>query len=205
LIIAVLGAACDQQAARPRSFEYFKEDGLAREGALVRCNQDRAATENDIECANARRAAVAVAAQVEASRRGERAAESERKLAALRDRVGREDLALQEAEAAARAAADAAYEAQWRDLKDEKDAAGAVPAEPTARPHSFGAPLGTMLPSMRDEAAFSLESLSQVPARPELALAALSPPVAEIGKPQVQIEQSAMTPSAFGSDTTLRR
>ena len=44
------------------------EDGLARDGVLTRCNQDRDATLTDVECANARRAAAAVALEVERAR-----------------------------------------------------------------------------------------------------------------------------------------
>jgi hypothetical protein len=166
VVVAVLGVACEQEAARPRSFEYFKEDGLAREGALARCNQDRDAAEADVECTNARRAGAAVAAELEQARSGELAAESERKLAAMRNLSARAEQAQQQAELAAQAAADAAYEAQWREVA----------------------------------------SLSQVPTRPALELAAVAPPVSEIARPEIQIEQNAIIPRPFrNDDETIRR
>jgi hypothetical protein len=199
LIVAVLAVACEQDAAKPRSFEYFKEDGLAREGALVRCNQDRDATAGDVECANARRAAVAVAAELEQARSGELAAESERKLASMRDRADRAERAQEDAELAAQAAADAAYEAQWRDPKAKPEAGAANGA---AAPR-FGTPLG---PSMRNDTAYNVESLSQVPTRPELELAAVAPPVSEIARPEIEIEQAAIIPRPFRNDDgTVRR
>jgi hypothetical protein len=189
LIVAVLAVACAPDAAKPRSFEYFKEDGLAREGVLARCNLDRDASEDDVECANARRAASAVAAEIEQSRSTELAAESERKLTAMRDRSARAEQAEQEAAAAAQAAAEAAYEAQYRDPK-----AG---AEPGAAGHAS---------ALRDDTAYNVESLSQVPTRPELELAAVTPPVSEIVRPQLEIEQTAIIPRPFRTnDETIRR
>ncbi len=202
LVVAVLVGACEQEAARPRSFEYFKEDGLAREGALARCNQDRAASDADVECANARRAGAAVAAELEQARSGELAAESERKLAAMRDLSARAEQAQQEAERAAQAAADAAYEAQWRDPKATVEAGAAAPG---ARTPMFGAPLGPVRSSMRDDTAYNVESLSQVPTRPELELAAVAPPVSEIVQPELEIEQTAIIPRPFRNDETIRR
>jgi hypothetical protein len=204
LIVAVLAVACEQQAAKPRSFEYFKEDGLAREGALARCNQDRGATADDVECANARRAAVAVAAELEQARSGDLAAESERKLSAMRDRSAREEQAQQNAELAAEAAADAAYEAQWRDPKATPES-GAATGASGARAPRFGAPLGSVLPSMRDDTAYNVESLSQVPTRPELELAAVAPPVSEITRPEIEIEQAAIIPRFRDDEETVRR
>jgi hypothetical protein len=192
LIVAVLAVACEQEAARPRSFEYFKEDGLARDGALAHCNLEPGATEHDVECANARRAAAALAAEHEQSRSGELAAESERKLAAMRVRSDRADQAQQEAALEAEAAAEAAYEAQWRDSKAPK----AV----------FGAPVGSVLSSPRDDTAYNVESLSQVPTRPELELAAVTPPKGEIVRPEIEIEQNAIIPRPFrNDDETVRR
>jgi hypothetical protein len=202
LVVAVLVGACGQEAARPRSFEYFKEDGLAREGALARCNQDRAASDADIECANARRAGAAVAAELEQARSGELAAESARKLAAMRDLSARAEQAQQEAELAAQAAADAAYEAQWRDPKATTETGAAAPG---ARTPMFGAPLSPARSSMRDDTAYNVESLSQVPTRPELELAAVAPPVSEIVQPELEIEQTAIIPRPFRNDETIRR
>jgi hypothetical protein len=181
LIVAVLAVACEQEAARPRSFEYFKEDGLARDGALARCNEKPDTTTADVECANARRAASAVAAELEQSRSPGFAAESERKLAAMRARSDRVEQAEQDAAVAAKAAADAAYEAQWRDPK--------VRVAPA-----------------RDDTAYSVESLSQVPTRRELELAAVTPPKIEILRPEIEIEQNAVIPRPFrNDDETVRR
>lgn len=194
LIVAVLGTACSQDGPRPRSFEVFMEDGLAREGVLARCNQDRDATFDDVECSNARRAAAALAGERDEGRSADLAAASERKLAAMRAASARAEQAAQDAAAAAQAAAAAAYEAQWR--------AGKVSAEDVAngtgaRAPAFGAPLGPVLPSMRDDTVYNVESLSQVPMRPELELAAVMPPQSEIVRPELEIEQAAIIPRPF--------
>jgi hypothetical protein len=66
------------------------EDGFARDGVLARCTEDGDAALTDEECANARRAAAAVA--LEADRRGRQAElerESEVKLLAMRERESR--------------------------------------------------------------------------------------------------------------------
>jgi hypothetical protein len=89
------------------------EDGYARDGVLTRCNHDRAATLDNVECANARRAAAAVAVQDERARQNVLDAQSERKLVAMRERAARDQEAEQEAVDAAKAAEDAAYEARW--------------------------------------------------------------------------------------------
>jgi hypothetical protein len=103
------------QEPPPRQFADFMEDPIAREGTLARCNRDREATEDDIECANARRAAAAIALIAEQERRAILEEESERRIAALRAEVERERAAAREAQAVAEAAARAAYDAQWRD------------------------------------------------------------------------------------------
>lgn len=66
------------------------EDGLAREGVLALCNRDRDGTIDDVECANARRAAAALAIDAERAREGTLERQSERKLAALREAQARE-------------------------------------------------------------------------------------------------------------------
>jgi hypothetical protein len=123
-------AACVKP--EPRRFEEFMDDSIAREGTLARCNSNREETSNDIECANARRAASAVALVEERERRAELERESERKLAALRAQIERRDRAKREAMAAALAAAEAAYEAQWADEGIElgSDAAQFEPVQP---------------------------------------------------------------------------
>jgi hypothetical protein len=202
VIVAVLGSACAQDGYKPRSFEFFMEDGLAREGVLARCNQDRDATFDDVECSNARRAAAAVATEGEQGRSANLAAESERKLAAMRDASARAEQAAHDAEVAAKAAADAAYEAQWRDGKapSEGGANGSG-----ARAPAFGAPLGSVMPSMRDDSVYPVESLSQVPTRPELELAAVMPPQSEVERPEIQIEQTAIIPRPFRDGEIVSR
>ena len=104
-------AACEEP--QPISFAEFMEDDIARDGTLARCNENREATIVDIECANARRAASAIALRVERARREAYELESERKLAELRAAVERERAAARAAQQRAEAAARAAYEAQW--------------------------------------------------------------------------------------------
>lgn len=91
------------------------EDRIARDGTLARCNANREATLNDIECANARRAASAIALRQERDRIEELERESAQKLEELRRQLAESDRIAQEALAAAEAAELAAYEAQWRD------------------------------------------------------------------------------------------
>ena len=127
----------------------------------------------------------------------------ERKLAAIRERSARAEQAEQDAALAAQAAAEAAYEAQWRDSKGAKGKPGNDGAVASAP--AFGAPIGAVLPSLRDDT-YDVESLSQVPTRPELELAAVAPPTSEIVKPEIEIEQAAIIPRPFrNNDETVRR
>jgi hypothetical protein len=185
LAVAVWVAAC-QQPSRPRTYEFFMEDGLAREGVLARCNQDRKASVDDQECENARRAAAAVGATGEHERTQNYERESSRKLEQLRDRAARQQQAEQQAAAAAKAAEKDAYEAQWRDKNAAGQANGAGPISDA----SSGA----------DER----ESLSQLPARPELKLAAVEPPKADIQPQKPEIEHAAVIPRPF-RDSSLQR
>ena len=105
-------AACSKP--QPRYFTDFMEDRFAREGTLARCNADREATLHDLECANARRAASAIALEEERARRQALEVESEAKIEALRAEVERERQRALEAHAAREAAEKAAYEALWR-------------------------------------------------------------------------------------------
>jgi hypothetical protein len=91
LLLAAALAACAPQP-EPRTVNDFMEDGLARDGVLTRCNQDRDATLTDTECANARRAAAAVALEADRGREAELEQASEVKLAALRERADRQSL-----------------------------------------------------------------------------------------------------------------
>jgi glutamate-1-semialdehyde aminotransferase len=108
-------AACEQP--RPISFSEFMEDDLARDGTLARCNQDRTASANDLECANARRAAMAIALSEERARREALEAESERLREELRARIAERHEAERRALEVAEAAERLAYEAQWVDIE----------------------------------------------------------------------------------------
>ncbi len=113
LVMASLAlAACSKPQSR--YFTDFMEDRFAREGTLARCNADREKTLHDLECANARRAAAAIALQEERARRQALEVESEAKIAALRAEVELERQRALEAHAAREAAEKAAYEALWQ-------------------------------------------------------------------------------------------
>src|SRR5690606_20210555 len=120
-------AACE--GPKPRSFNDFLTDSLAREGALARCNQDRDANLRDVECANARRAAAAVAVQQERERREQLDRESERKLDEIRRLVALQQQREREAAEAAAAAAEAVYDLQWLESQPSGDEAAADPSE----------------------------------------------------------------------------
>jgi hypothetical protein len=111
-LIVCLAAGCAKEPL-PRSYMEFMEDSYAREGTLVRCNQDRAGTASDPECVSARRAAATIAARADESLREKREAESEILLTAARERSSSVRQAAQRAEADALASAEAQYEAQW--------------------------------------------------------------------------------------------
>jgi len=187
LSVAAWLVACDTPA-KPRSVEFFTEDGLAREGVLARCNQDRRASAGDVECDNARRAAMSLAAEGEGQRNASFEKESERKLNALRNRQVRQEQAEQDAAVAAKAAADAAYEAQWREKNAQGGAAGSEPISDAADP------------------VVERESLSQLPARPNLKLAAVMPPPGDLKPQKPEIEQAAIIPRPFRpADSTSKK
>ena len=114
----------------PRSFTEFMEDRLAREGTLVRCNADRTATANDLECINARRAAAALAAQDDEALRGRRDAQSEARLLAARQRQAAQQEAERRAVIAAQEEEQLAYEAQW----EEEPVPAPAPLETESHP-----------------------------------------------------------------------
>jgi hypothetical protein len=113
VFLTAFTAACDRQA--PRTFNDFMDDPIARDGTIARCNQDRDTTVNDLECANARRAAAAVAVREERERSAALEMESERKLRELRLRAERAEEAARLAAEEAAARERAEYEAQWAD------------------------------------------------------------------------------------------
>jgi hypothetical protein len=86
LLLAATVAACAPPEPEPRSVLDFMDDGLARDGVLTRCNRHRDETLDDVECANARRAAATLAIEDERAKAAELERQSERKLAAVRDR-----------------------------------------------------------------------------------------------------------------------
>lgn len=161
LLATVLLVACVEEPL-PRSFVEFMDDSLAREGVLARCNTDRAATANDIECINARRAAAAIAAQADAGQRERLEAQSEARRLAARQRADAQFAAERQAELVAEAEAQIAYEAQFERTETPQvsvpesvvpEAAPIVPAEtspsvnvlePVTLPESIHPPLTTI-------------------------------------------------------------
>jgi hypothetical protein len=115
--IALATLVACQQGHESRTVSDFREDGLARDGVLARCNHDAAASQHDVECDKARRAAAVAAADPDAerTRSTDLARQSERKMLAMRERDSREQQAEVQAAADERAHSDAEYEAQWRD------------------------------------------------------------------------------------------
>jgi hypothetical protein len=166
LALAGIVAGCERPP--PRTFEEFMEDGYAREGVLTRCNHDRAATLDNAECANARRAAAAIAVRDERARQTELDAQSARKLLAMRDRAERDQRAEQQAADAAKAAEEAAYEARWHG--------------------SNGAPV--------DVAAQSTDGDRSAPPRPALTLPQPQPPEnnAAITPQKIELDRAATAP-----------
>jgi antirestriction protein len=128
LAITALIAAC-KEPPPPRTFAEFMDDRFAREGTLIRCDENHQQSANDIECANARRAAATIALRDERGRRQALEEESARKIAELRRRVELEQQRAAEAAARATAEAQAAYEAQWAELQRRMAVEGAAAAE----------------------------------------------------------------------------
>ena len=195
LVFACLVAACGAPQPETRSYFDFMEDGIARDGVLARCNQDRDATLNDEECANARRAAAAVAVEQERARREAFARESQRKLAALRDHTAQERQEEQDSEAAARAEAEAAYERMWP--KPDGERVPAADNQTTEAAPAFGAPLGPLLPSLSDTYD------GQLPSRPRLGKTEVEPPSNEVAiiPPEFRREDIAVVPEHLHAAT----
>ncbi len=201
LLTAVALAACAPEP-QPRSVFDFMEDGLARDGVLTRCNRDRSATLDDVECANARRAAGIVALEADRARETALARESANKLAALRQREDRQSLAEQDASAAALAAAEAAYEARWRNPPGTPVASDSVSTPAPA----YGAPVGAVMPSMTESALVDLyREDADTPGRPGLAVVHAEPPSNElrIDVPKLELDDLSGIPRPFRSDAEL--
>jgi hypothetical protein len=205
LLIAAALTACAPPQPEPRTVLDFMDDGLAREGVLTRCNQNRDATLTDEECANARRASAAAALAVERARESGLERESEAKLLALREREARRSAAEQGAAAASRVAAEAAYEARWR------DPAGPRTTDTGAAPNSapaFGTPVGTVMPSMTESSLFDVYADGTGPLGPRsLEIEAAVPPPNElnIASPELELAELAIIPRPFRDATDPAR
>lgn len=196
VVAALLCAGCGQH--EPRSFQDFMDDAIARDGALARCNEDREATLDDIECSNARRAAAAVAVAIERARSAELELQSERKLAALRDRTAIQQQAELRAAAQAKADAEAAYDAQWVDASAEQaqdfEIAASVDTNAGGDARSFGPRIGEAVLAA-DRRAFDYSVYARyeghIPPRPTLELAAVTPPASDlhIARPELDLDE----------------
>jgi hypothetical protein len=194
-------AACAPEPA-PRTVLDFMEDGYAREGVLTRCNRNRDETLSNEECANARRAAAALAIEAERARAPGLEQESEEKLLALRERDAQRAEAQQDDAAAARVAAEIAYEARWNDPAGPRLAGSQQSAAP-----AFGAPVGSVMPSMSDSIAFDVYPEGNDPlARPSLEIAAIEPPSNDlvIATPLLEIADLAVIPRPFRDDAATQ-
>jgi hypothetical protein len=197
LLLAAAVAAC-APAPEPRSVLDFMEDGLARDGVLARCNEDRDATLSDVECNNARRASATLAAEADRGRNQDLERESERKLVALRERSDRQDEAERAAAAASRAAAEAAYEARWRDPSGPRS----TPAGSSVPP-AFGSPVGTVMPSMTESTLFDVYAEETDPlGRHSIDVADAEPPANDfqIASPELELAELAIIPRPFRAD-----
>jgi hypothetical protein len=90
MALAGLIAACQGPQPGARTFYDFKEDSVARDGVLSRCDKTPDTSANDQECIAARRAAAAVELEQERSRTDGLERQSERKIVAMRGRSGSE-------------------------------------------------------------------------------------------------------------------
>lgn len=113
------------------------DDQIAREGTIAHCNQNPVETADDIECANARRAATTVALRAERDRREELERESERKLEALRSEMAERERIVRESTLAAARAEREAYERQWRGAPQDADTVDAKPVDPPSSVPNF--------------------------------------------------------------------
>jgi hypothetical protein len=176
-LLAVALAACAPKP-QPRTFLDFMDDGFAREGVLTRCNQNREATLNDEECANARRAAAAIALEAERARAPALEERSEAKLAALRERQDRQ--------------ANAGV---------EPTDSGAPPADSS----SFGAPVGPVLPSISRSPTFDVYADGSDPRAPRAIEVEAEPPSNDLViAPRLDVPGLAVVPRPFKDDTAPR-
>jgi hypothetical protein len=203
LLMAAALAACAPQP-EPRTVLDFMDDGLARDGALTRCNQDRDATLTDVECANARRAAAIVALEGERARESTLERESEDKLVALRQRQERQSVAEQSTAAAALATAEANYEARWRGPSGSRPADGAAAGAAPA----YGVPVGQVMPSMTEAASFDVYAEGADPlGRRNFEIADAVPPANEIQieVPELELNELSAIPRPFRANEPVRQ
>jgi hypothetical protein len=170
MVLAGLVAACQGSQPGGRTFYDFKEDSVARDGVLSRCDRAPDATANDLECVAARRAAAAVALEQERTRSDGLDRQSERKLVALRDRSARQE---------------------------QGEQAAITPGAP-----AFGAPIGSVLPSMSNSASADPYEV-QFPGRPSFELGEIAPPSSkiEIVQPTLKPEDVAVHPPRLTATT----
>jgi hypothetical protein len=112
--VAIVGlsfAACTEP--QPRSYTFFMDDRIAREGTLARCNENPREAQFDIECANASRAQAATQLRLERERNAVLEEASRLEIERLtRERDERDRRARELAEDAMRQQV-AAYEKLW--------------------------------------------------------------------------------------------
>ena len=136
---AYLAAACADEPPPPRNFAVFMEDRIAREGTLARCNADIEAASRNIECANARRAAAALALRRERELREQIERESAERLALMQDALRAREMEAARAAELAAAEEQRAYEELWDEPADAapESAPGAVVLEEVVVPSRF--------------------------------------------------------------------
>ncbi len=109
-VVGILLAGCAEEPL-PRTAEYFMDNRIALDGAMVRCNADRERTIGDPECINARRAVARLGKIQEEDARKQREAEFERKRADYRVRRAMDEQRRRQAEEQRLRAEEAAREA----------------------------------------------------------------------------------------------
>lgn len=85
IVCALLVAACESRAPRPRTVVEFTEDPVLLQGVIARCRA-KGTVARDVECTNALAAADRIAADEEARRVGDRSAAFERERSVRRAR-----------------------------------------------------------------------------------------------------------------------
>src|SRR5690606_10271622 len=136
IVAAAVAVASACSPPPPRSYDFFLLDSIARDGAIARCDLDPVAAQTDIECANARRAALAVQLDEERARRAVLERESAARIEALR----REYEAQRARAAAAEAALGPGGADAWSSIPGDDSTIGSVPADGAAPASAETAP-----------------------------------------------------------------